>query len=150
MDAVSYPRPEVVQFFDEHLIPLRVKSDAKPLAEPFTVKWTPTLVTLDWRGEEHHRTVGFLPPEELIPSLMLGLGRSHFEQDEWAKAINIWERLLTQYPDSSAAPEATYFSGIARYKESKNVEMLKNVSRVLKGKYPTSPWTKRASVYQLL
>ena len=65
----------MAKFIQENLIPLRVAYDHKPLSADFKVKWTPTLVTLDPDGTEHHRTVGFLGPEELIASLMLGIAQ---------------------------------------------------------------------------
>jgi hypothetical protein len=47
MDAVTYPKPAVIRYISENLIPLRVPHDHKPLAERFQVKWTPALIMLD-------------------------------------------------------------------------------------------------------
>jgi len=80
MDAVTYPNDGVIEFIQKHMIPLRVAFDAKPLSIDFNIKWTPTLIILDADRKEHQRTVGFLPPEELIPSLMLGIAKSHFDR----------------------------------------------------------------------
>jgi len=81
MDAVSYPNPKVIEFVENNLIAVKVLIDSQPLPKKFRVQWTPTLVLLDAEGEEHNRTVGFLPPEELLPSLLLGIGKSHFDHD---------------------------------------------------------------------
>ena len=86
MGAVTYPNQEVISFISENMIPLQVLFDAQPLSTGFNVKWTPTLVTLDTDGKEHHRTVGFLAPEELIPSLLLGMAKSYFETDRFNEA----------------------------------------------------------------
>ena len=75
MDAVTYPDTKVAAFINSSLIPLRIASDSQPLATDFNITWTPTLITLDVNGKEHHRTVGFLPPEELIASLCWGWQR---------------------------------------------------------------------------
>ncbi len=91
MDAVTYPKKEVIEFIQEYMISLRVAFDA-PLAKDFQVKWTPTLVTLDPQGKEHHRTVGFLPPEQLVPSLLLGMGKCHFDQDQFPEALTLLEK----------------------------------------------------------
>jgi len=69
MAAVTYPDAKVISFVSENMVPIQVLFDAKPLSVDFNVKWTPTLITLDTEGKEHHRTVGFLSPDELIPSL---------------------------------------------------------------------------------
>ena len=79
MDAVTYPDSGVISFISDNLIPLRVASDAKPLSDDFNVKWTPTLITLSPDGKEHHRTLGFLEPKDLIASLLLGKGK-YFSQ----------------------------------------------------------------------
>src|SRR5579872_7244702 len=108
MDAVSYPNPKVIDFFDKYLIGVKVAIDSQPLPKQFRVQWTPTLVLLDDKGEEHSRTVGFLPPEELLPSLMLGIGKSHFDHDEFTEAENTFQRLMAEYPKSDSSPEAAY------------------------------------------
>ncbi len=150
MDAVSYPNPKVADFFSKHLVSVRVLIDSKPLPQRFKVQWTPTLVLLDELGEEHHRTVGFLAPEELLPSLLLGIAKSHFDRELFTDSERILEQLLKEYPKSDAAPEAAYYLGVGRYKNTHNAEELKKTIESLRKNYPGSEWTKRASVYQLL
>jgi tetratricopeptide (TPR) repeat protein len=150
MDAVTYPHPTVIEFFDKHLAPVRVLITSQPLPQQFKVQWTPTLVLLDAEGDEHHRTVGFLPPEELIPSLMLGIAKSHFDRGEYSLAAKFLEQLLAEYPKSAAAPEATYYLGVSRYKDTHDPGMLKQAAEALQANYPESEWAKRGSVYQLL
>ena len=83
--------------------------DARPLADDFQVKWTPTLLILDHQGREHHRTVGFLASEELVPSLMLGIGKAYFERDEFEAAKEWFKRVLEAYPESSFSAEAIFY-----------------------------------------
>lgn len=150
MGAVTYPNPKVVEFVQQNLIPIQVAFDAKPLSTDFNVKWTPTLITLDIEGKEHHRTVGFLPPEELIPSLMLGIAKCHFDRENFSEALSLLEKLLTNYPKSDSTPEAIYLQGVARYKSTHNPKPLKEAYEKLQAGYPSSEWTKRASPYRLL
>ena len=150
MDAVTYPDDRVIQFIQSHLIPIRVSFDAKPLATDFNVKWTPTLITLDPEGKEHHRTVGFLAPEELIPSLLLGIAKSHFDRGRFDEALSTLDRLLTDFPNSDSAPEAIYLRGVSKYKASHVAQPLKEAYEQLQAKYPSSEWTKRAYPYRLL
>jgi outer membrane protein assembly factor BamD (BamD/ComL family) len=120
------------------------------LSTDFNVKWTPTLVTLDSQGKEHHRTVGFLSPEELIPSLLLGIAKSFFETDRFKEALQNIDRLLAEYPKSDSAPEAIYLRGVCRYKSTKDPKPLKDAYEKLNAEYPLSEWTKRAYPYRLL
>jgi tetratricopeptide (TPR) repeat protein len=150
MDAVTYPHPKVIEFFDKHLAPVRVLHSSAPLPQQFKVHWTPTLVLLDAQGEEHYRTVGFLAPEELIPALMLGIAKSYCDRGQYALATKFLEPLLAEYPKSGAAPEATYYLGVSRYKDTRNPGALKQAAEALQTHYPESEWAKRASVYRLL
>jgi len=75
MGAVTYPKENVVEFIQKNFIPVQVLFNTQPLASDFQIKWTPSILTLDSDGKEHHRTVGFLSPEELIPSLQLGIAK---------------------------------------------------------------------------
>ncbi len=150
MDAVSYPHPKVIAFFAEHFVAVRIEISSQPLPKKFKVQWTPTLVLVDETGEEHHRTVGFLAPEELVPSLMLGIGKSYFDREMFGESEKVLDRLLAEYPKSDAAPEAAYYRGVGRYKHTHNGEELKKTIAVIQQKYPQSEWAKRASVYTLL
>jgi hypothetical protein len=150
MDAVTYPNNGVVEFIQKHMIPLRVAFDDKPLSVDFSIKWTPTLLTLDSDGKEHQRTVGFIPPEELIPSLMLGIARSDFDRDKFSEALLILDKLLADYPKSNSAPEAVYLRGVCRYKSTHDPKPLKGAYEQLQANYPSSEWTTRAYPYRLL
>jgi thioredoxin-related protein len=150
MDTVSYPHPKVIDFFAKYLVPVRVLISSQPLPKKFKVQWTPTLVTVDETGEEHHRTVGFLSPEELVPSLMLGIGKSYFDREMFAESEKMLKQLLAEYPRSDAAPEATYYLGVGRYKHTHKAEELKKTVEAIQKNFPQSEWAKRASVYTLL
>jgi tetratricopeptide (TPR) repeat protein len=150
MDAVTYPNDMVSDFIGTAIVPLRVPADSQPLASEFKVTWTPTLVTLDFYGKEHHRTVGFLPPEELIPSLILGIAKSDFDAGQFNDAIIHLDRLLAAYPASAAAPEAVYLRGVSRFKSSHDPKPLKEAFEKLQKDYPGSEWTHRAQPYSLL
>lgn len=149
MGTVTYPNEKVCAFIQQHMVPLQVVSDA-PLAADFNIQWTPTLITLDEDGKEHHRTVGFLPPEELIPSLMLGIAKCHFDRKNFGEAISMLEKLLAEYPKSDSAPEAIYLLGVCRYKSTHDAKPLKEAYEKLRVQYPSSEWTKRAYPYRLL
>jgi hypothetical protein len=150
MDAVTYPDSGVSSFINEKLVPLRVPFNHEPLSKQFQVKWTPTLVIADEKGNEHHRTVGFLAPEDLIPSLLLGKAKTEFDLDQFPGAIGTLEIILNKHRKSGSAPEAIYLYGVNRYKNTHDPKPLKEAYEELKAEYPESEWTKRAYPYRLL
>jgi hypothetical protein len=150
MDAVTYPNAKVVDFVTSKVVPLRVPADAQPLSSDFKVTWTPTLISLDYYGKEHHKTVGFLPPDELIPSLILGMGKADFDTGQFNDAIVHLDELLASYAKSAAAPEAVYLRGVSRFKSSHDAKPLKEAYEKLAADYPGSEWVKRAQPYSLL
>ena len=150
MGAVSFPNKDVVRFINNNLIPLRVFADAQPISTDFNIWWTPNIITLDSEGREHHRTVGFLPPEEFIPSLMLGIGKTFFDLGKFDEAIAILKELVTKCPQSRAAPEAVYYSGVSSFKVAHDASHLKKAYERLHAEYPDNEWTFRAWPYSLL
>lgn len=149
MDAVTYPSAEVINFVVEKFVPLRVPFDSE-LAEKFNITWTPTIIVLDFYGREHYRSVGFLPPEEFIPALLLGMAKLDFDANEQNDAVLHLDSLVNRYPKSMAAPEAVYLRGVSRYKGSHDGGALKEAYEKLRAEYPESEWAKRAQPYSLL
>jgi len=150
MDAVTYPENNVIEFINQKLVPLRVAFDSQPLASDFNVKWTPVLAILDQEGSAHQRTLGFFPPEEFVPSLMLGIAKVHFDHDQLDKALPTLHALQADYPKSAAIPEAIFFEGVSRFKQGQDPKMLKDAYEQLQADYPTSEWTQRAYPYRLI
>ncbi|MBI5017472.1 MAG: tetratricopeptide repeat protein [Deltaproteobacteria bacterium] len=150
MDAVTYPTPSVAAFLTQSLVPIRVLHDSQPLASRFNVQWTPTLVTLDAEGAEHHRSVGFRAPEELIPSLRLGIAKCAFDAGRVDQAAELLDRLVSEFPHSDAAPEAVYLRGVSRFKATHDPQALKQAYEALKAEHPGTEWEKRAYPYRLL
>ncbi len=149
MGAVTYPDSKVVDFINANLIPIQVKSDSA-LAKDFNVTWTPTVVILDQNGKEHHRTVGFLSPQELIPSLLLGIARVYFDAEMFDKCLATTEKVIFEYPKSKAAPEAVFLKGVAGYKCTHEAKPLKAAYEKLQKDYAGSEWADRAQPYRLL
>ena len=107
MDTVTYPDASTVETIDRNLIAVRVQIGSEPgLPNRFKIQYTPTVVILDGDGVERQRTVGFLPPAEFIPSLLLGVGKSHYFNDRFKFASQALSQLLESYPDSRWSSEA--------------------------------------------
>ncbi len=150
MDAVAYIDPAVISFVNDTLIPLRLPAADPVLGPRYGIKWTPSLLVLDAEGGEHYRTLGFYPPQELIPSLLLGMGKAKFNLPDRPAACDCFGRLLSEFPQSNLAPEAVYLNGVSRYIESHDVAHLIGIYDRLAAEYPVSPWLTRASPYRLL
>ena len=150
MDEVSFAETGVSNFITDRVIALRAEVGARNLASDFRVVWTPTLVVLDYYGKEHQRTVGYIPPDELVASLLLGIGKVGFENDQFNEAVIQLNTLLNGFPKSASAPEAVYLRGVARYKSSHAVGALQDTYQQLLAQYPESKWTRRAEPFSLL
>ena len=150
MDAVAYIDPEVISFVNSNLIPLRLASADPVLGPKYRVKWTPTLLILDADGVEQYRTLGFYPPEDLIPSLLLGMGKSCFNRPDRPAACGYFQRLMKEYPKNPLAAEALYLNGVSLYIETHEVSNLIGIYDRLASEYPESPWLTRAQPYSLL
>lgn len=107
MKAVTYPDALTARFIDKNLIAHRIEVNSPgPRPAEFKIQYTPTVVILDGRGKEHHRIVGFLPPNEFMPSLMLGVAKAHVFHGRFARARGMLDALLFEFPRSQAATEA--------------------------------------------
>lgn len=150
MDAVAYIDPVVIQFISDTFIPMRIPADDPVLGSRYKVKWTPVLLLLDADGNEQYRTLGFYPPAELIPSLLLGMGKAKFDLPDRPAACDCFDKILAVHPKCSQAPEAVFLNGVSRYIESHDVANLIGIYDRLSAEYPDSPWLVRADPYRLL
>jgi hypothetical protein len=150
MDAVAYPDQAVIRFITENLVPLRLPADDPKYGPKYRVKWTPTLLILDADGVEQYRTLGFYPPEDLIPLLLLGMGKACFNRPDRPAACGYFQRIMNDYPKNPLAPEALYLNGVSLYIESHDVANLIGIYDRLAAGYPDSPWLTRALPYSLL
>jgi len=136
---------------ESNFIPLQIDFNKnKTLVKRYAAKWTPTILILDSDGEEHHRFVGFLPPEDFIAQIILGKGKAAFDQDDFERAMQCFQEVLVRFPKADAAPEAQYYLGVTKYKASHDAKELKFGFEALQRDYPSSEWTKKAQVYSLI
>ena len=117
------------------------------ISNRFHVDWTPALILADENGNEVERFVGYLPPKEFMAQIILSKGLSVFHLGRFAEAKALFEEIVEEFPDSELIPEAEYFLGAAKFKESGDTYALGEVCHTLMTKYPDSTWTKRCSVW---
>ena len=102
---------------------------------------------LDSDGVERHRIEGFLPAEDFLAQLELGLGKLHFQKKEYAEAEVKFRSVLERFPKTGAGPEACYWAGVAAYKKTDDAKHLASTAERLRQTYPDSEWTRKASVW---
>lgn len=150
MGAVTYPNEKVAKFVDYNFVPVQIETSNQAMVEKFKVSWTPTIILLDTEGNEKHREVGFLPPDEFIPAFMVAKGNWYFDREQYDQAMEWYDDALKGYPGSAAAAEAVFYAGVSRYKKSHDPKPLREAYETLTAKFPQSEWTKRAAPYRLI
>jgi hypothetical protein len=147
MDTVTYPDSRVDAFVRQHFIPVKIPVKEKPdVAAAYDVIWTPNVVLGDEGGKAHYRIEGYLPPEDFIARLALGLGRYELDHQQFGEAAHHFEEVSRRHAGTAAGAEAIYWLGVARYKESKDPRQLRPSWERLVKEYPDSEWAKRANV----
>jgi len=148
LDAEVYPDPRVERFISENFIPVKIHIKEQPKTfERFGAQWTPTMQLLDPDGNKRHQFEGFLPPDDFLAQLKLGLAHSAFARQQWKEAENRYEDIVKTLPETDAAPEALYWLGVSRYKGSEDGTHLQHTAQAFKNSYTDSTWAKKASVW---
>ncbi len=148
-----WPDERIVRLIEKEFVPVRVHvrdqaEDFQRLGEKYSAQWTPTTLMLDPKGTERHRVEGFLPADDLLAQLGLGLGQLAFKRGDWAAADRHFRAVSEGQPDTDAAAEAVYWSGVSQYKATGNAASLGATARKLDERYADSTWAKKASVWR--
>ncbi len=102
---------------------------------------------LDPEGHERYRFVGYLPADEFLAQLYMGLVKLAFAHKQWQEAERWARALLEKFPSSELAPEALYWAGVAPYQATENPKTLAQTAEEFTRRYPQSSWAKRSSVW---
>jgi TolA-binding protein len=114
----------------------------------FTVRWTPTVLILGPDGSEGRRIEGYLPADEMLAQIELGLGFLAVNRKDWSAARQEFERVERELPNTAGGPEALYWLGVANYSASHDASALKETARWFRDRYTDTAWAKRASIWQ--
>lgn len=117
------------------------------LGDRYDAHWTPTALILDASGEEHHRIEGFLPAEDFLAQLALGVGKTAFSGGQFEAAEEAFRQVVARHPDTEAAAEAQYWAGVSRYKATGNATALADTAKSFRERYAGTSWAKKASVW---
>ena len=148
-----YPDDRIARLIVENFIPARVHvkdqaADFKRFGERYNAPWTPTTIFLDPDGVERHRIEGFLPNDDFLAQLTVGLGQLAFRRGDFAAAERWFQRVVDTLAKTDAAPEAQYWAGVSRYKATGDGAALGATAKAFSERYQDSPWAKKASVWK--
>jgi TolA-binding protein len=148
-----YTDPRVIELIQATFVPVRVHvkenaSEFKRLGERLNAQWTPTILVVDDKEQERHRIEGFLPADDFLAQLALGVAHAKFASGDFVEAARLFEDVLNTYPASDAAPEAQYWAGVSGYKATGDASALKDTARRFTERFQDTSWAKKASVWQ--
>ncbi len=143
-----YSDPEVQALIDTNFTPARFHVKEQPDAFPrFGAEWTPTVLISSSAGKERHRIEGFLPKEDFMGQLRLGLAHLARERGDFEGAENRYRELADNAQPDLAA-EALYWAGVSSYKRTGDGDVLTDTARQMRARFADSTWMKKASVWE--
>ena len=148
-----YTDPRVIDLVTTALHPVRihVREDAeawKKVGLELGVQWTPTVLILDSAGVERHRIEGFLPADDFLAQVSLGLAKVAFSGNDFAVAERRYRDIVEKHPGTETAPEALYWAGVSKYKSTNDPGALRDTARAFTERYQDSSWAKKSSVWK--
>ncbi|MBP2673563.1 MAG: hypothetical protein H6Q84_403 [Deltaproteobacteria bacterium] len=150
MNETTYSDAAVIDFLNDRFVPVRTLCDLgnpTELMRRFDVVWTPAFYVHEPEGKDHHRFLGYVPPDDLLAHLWLGQGKILYDAGRHAEAIALFETVLARHPDAGPAPEAAFLRGVSGYKAGGDPKELRKAYDLLTARYPQSEWTRRAQPY---
>lgn len=133
-------------FITENFVPARAHIKEQPqVFERFDAQWTPTILILDSDGTERHRIEGFLPANDFVAQVKLGLAHASRSRGDFADAETRYRELANGEGD--AAAESLYWAGVSRYKSTNDATALGDTAKAFKERFTDSAWAKKSSVW---
>lgn len=102
-------------------------------------------VFLDGDGIEHHRFLGYLPPDEFSAQVALAYGHEAFGKGRYDEALRRYQGIVERYSQTDAAPESLYWTGVCEFKRTKDEQKIFEKCREVVRRYPTHIWAKKLS-----
>jgi TolA-binding protein len=138
----------VAKFISDNFVPVKIHIKERPKDfERFGAQWTPTMIVAEPDGTERYRFEGYMPAEDYLSQLQLGLAKAAFGRGQFAEAERLFRAVADKYPKSEAAPEAVYWAAVSAYKATGKPEALAHGGTELREKYAESVWAKKGSVW---
>ncbi len=151
MGAVTYPDARVERLLDEQFVPVQYNVVEQPEAmDRFHTPWTPTLVVEDADGVEHRRSQGYLDADRFLAEMALARLKDAVDRRDYAAAEQLSaETLQAAGGDPFREPEALYWTAVAGYKASGDVQRLLGGWNRLLDEFPQSEWAKKVAFIRM-
>ncbi|HLB25282.1 MAG TPA: thioredoxin fold domain-containing protein [Nitrospirota bacterium] len=138
----------VIDKISEDFVPVLIETSERPKdVELYNVLWTPTFIVADETGMETDRWEGYLPEDDYLGHLEFAHARVALKKEHYKDAERLLSGIVLKYPLSEFAPQASYYLGVARYRETKDPSQLTKAYEDLRSAYPGSVWSIKASVW---
>jgi len=146
-----YTDLRVADFITERFVPVRLHvkdqhDEFQRVGAEFGAQWTPTVLIVE-DGDERHRIEGFLPADDFLSQLKLGVARAAFKRSDYATAHELYRAVVDEFPTSEAAAEALYWAGVSKYRATNDASALKDTASFFKNRYQETSWAKKASIW---
>lgn len=112
----------------------------------FGAQWTPTILIMDRDANERHRIEGFLPAEDYLAQVQLGLAHAARARGDFDDAERRYRELSAGEGDVAA--ESLYWAGVSRYKSTNDANALGETAQAFDTRFTDSAWAKKASVWK--
>ena len=110
----------------------------RAVIERYMQVWTPTIMLLAPSGQVYHEWSGYLPPNLFMPQLQFGLAKVALKSGQFADAADQFDRIAEVHSTADVAPDALYWSAVARYRGSGQPADLMRGWAKLRAAYPAS------------
>ena len=115
----------------------------RELCKKMKAVWTPIFAFLDGEESEHHRFIGFLPPDEFSAQVHLARAKAAFAKGDAATARAAYQSIVDRWPQTDAAPESLYWTGVCDFKLTKNLQTLMDRCKEVPKRWPGHIWAKK-------
>ena len=122
------------------------RPEYKRLAERYNVQWTPTILVLDPQGEERHRIEGFLPADDFLSQLSLGLAKVAFQRGNHAEAERRFREIVDMLPFHRRGARGALLGGRVEQGQRRR-ERPRRDHAAFRDRYQDTTWAKKASVW---
>ncbi len=109
------------QAIADNFVPLKlISTDAREATRHYGVRWLPAFLVLDAEGVCHHKVIGYLSPDDLRAELLFGAGLFHIAAKQYDAACQSFESIERQLPQAAQLPEALFWWGVTRVRQTKD------------------------------
>jgi len=85
--------------------------------------------------------------DDFLAQLQLGLAKIAFSHQDFKEAEKRYQQIVDQFPETDAAPESLYWTGVSRYKATNDAAALEQTGEAFRTRYTNTTWAKKASVW---